>query len=93
MIFCYWCFQVITNGCVYRQIETQSQGSNIQGIINYELFAESSLSDFFPLGLYLFSNSKQLLSSFYLQNPQTDVILCLPWAEKNLSSVNLVFSS
>lgn len=31
---------------MYRQIETQSQGSNIQGIINYELFAESSLSDF-----------------------------------------------
>lgn len=67
MIFnCYWCFQDIKNGCVYKQMETQSQGSNIQGIIDSKLFAESSLSDFFPLGLYLFSNSKQLLSSFYL---------------------------
>lgn len=75
---------------MYRQIETQSQGSNIQGIINYELFAESSLSDFL-LGLYLLYNPKQLLSSFYLQNPQADVILPLPCAAKIFSSVNLFF--
>lgn len=90
---CYCCFQDIKNDCVYRQVGTQSQGSDIQCIINHGLFAESSLSDFIPLGLYLFSNSKQLLSSFCLWNPQADVILPLPWATNNLSSGSLVFSS
>lgn len=39
----------------------------------------------------IFPNSKQLLGSFYLQNPQTDVILPLPWLTKKLLSGNLLF--
>lgn len=39
----------------------------------------------------IFSNSKQLLGSFYLQNPPTDVILPLPWLINKLSSGNLIF--
>lgn len=84
MIFnCYCCFhdtKMIVG--VQACINTQTQGSNIQCIMLAMcscLLNLLSVIFFFPFRITpIFSNSKQLLGSFYLQNPQTDVILPLP---------------
>lgn len=76
-------------------INIQTQGSNILCIMLATYSCLPNLSVIFFFFLFrvvpIFSNSKQLLGSFYLQNPQTDITLPLPWLTNKLLSRNLLF--